>query len=337
MVQGRSGVVSGGGKRAPKVEGNRQAPNIPCRILVPTKRKVFNLVSLLYNYFLPLHHIKSNKKNMENQIQLAVKAFHEANKPIIAQLAREFDVPYHRLRARIHGRQSHADRGKATRSLNLIQEKALTSYIQTLNNAQASPTPEMIETAANTILKRAGEDRVVGHNWVYRFIARLPPSLNYINQKPKEKSRVDSDPEVILNPPRQRDLDLAAEGSPLRISTPSPSPDFASSATNSPPDTIGRVKKLNTKLLEDLEEIENLPESVQRHIQRSMDANTLLSQELESLNASLMKSQSHKSAANAPKNMKSLLGTKGNVPSPIRANRMMAKRQDVEAKKLKRL
>lgn len=46
-VQGRSGVVSRG-KRAPKVGGNRQAPNIPCRILVPTKRKVFNLVSLLY-------------------------------------------------------------------------------------------------------------------------------------------------------------------------------------------------------------------------------------------------------------------------------------------------
>ncbi|OQD84196.1 hypothetical protein PENSOL_c125G03059, partial [Penicillium solitum] len=46
---------------------------------------------------------------MENQIQLAVKAFYEADKPIIAQLAREFDVPYHRLRARIHGRQSYAD------------------------------------------------------------------------------------------------------------------------------------------------------------------------------------------------------------------------------------
>ena len=86
---------------------------------------------------------------MENQIQLAVKAFYEADKPNIAQLAREFDVPYHRLRARIHGRQSYADRSKATRSLNLIQEKALTSWIQTLDNAHISPTPEMVEAAAN--------------------------------------------------------------------------------------------------------------------------------------------------------------------------------------------
>ena len=128
---------------------------------------------------------------MENKIQLAVKAFSEATKPNISKLAREFDVPYHRLRARIHGRQSHADRAKATRSLDSIQEKALTSWIQTLDSAHISSTPKMIEEAANRMLKNAGEDRVVGHSWVYRFIARHP-DLNYILQK----------------------QDLAAEGSP---------------------------------------------------------------------------------------------------------------------------
>ncbi|KAG0158458.1 hypothetical protein PDIDSM_5972 [Penicillium digitatum] len=51
----------------------------------------------------------------------------------------------------------------------------------------------MIEGAANAILKKAGEDRVVGHNWAYRFITRLPPGFNYITQHPKEKSRVDSE------------------------------------------------------------------------------------------------------------------------------------------------
>lgn len=83
-------------------------------------------------------------------VRLAVKAFSEANKPNIAQLAREFDAPYHRLRARIH-RQSYADCAKTTRTLNLIQEKALTSWIQTLDSAYISPTAEMVEDAANAI------------------------------------------------------------------------------------------------------------------------------------------------------------------------------------------
>ncbi|EKV16788.1 hypothetical protein PDIG_18900 [Penicillium digitatum PHI26] len=51
----------------------------------------------------------------------------------------------------------------------------------------------MVEGAANAILKKAGEDRVVGHNWAYRFITRLPPGFNYITQHLKEKSRVDSE------------------------------------------------------------------------------------------------------------------------------------------------
>ncbi|KAG0158450.1 hypothetical protein PDIDSM_5964 [Penicillium digitatum] len=99
-------------------------------------------------------------KKMETQIQLAVKAFSQANKPNIAQLAREFDVPYHRLRARIHGRQSYTDRATITRSLNSIQEKALTSWVQSLDSAYTSPTAEMVEGAANAILKKADEDRV---------------------------------------------------------------------------------------------------------------------------------------------------------------------------------
>ncbi|OQE73961.1 hypothetical protein PENNAL_c0085G09956 [Penicillium nalgiovense] len=69
-----------------------------------------------------------------------------------------------------------------------------------------------------------------------------------------------------------------------------------------------------------------------------MDANTLLTQELDLVKAALKKSQAaHKSTTNRPKNRKSLLGTKGNVLSPICANRMMVKRQDVDAKKLQRL
>jgi hypothetical protein len=68
-----------------------------------------------------------------------------------------------------------------------------------------------------------------------------------------------------------------------------------------------------------------------------MNANTLLSQQLELVKADLKKSRSHKSDANQPRNKKSILGSKGSVLSPICAYRMMVKRQDADSKKLKRL
>ncbi|KAJ5788583.1 hypothetical protein N7457_003573 [Penicillium paradoxum] len=51
------------------------------------------------------------------------------------------------------------------------------------------------------MLHRSGSDRTVGHNWVYRFIKRLPSKLQYKpqygreygRQKIKEKSRLDSE------------------------------------------------------------------------------------------------------------------------------------------------
>lgn len=61
-------------------------------------------------------------------------------------------------------------------------------------------------------------------------------------------------PEVILAPLRQKTLDLEAEDGVLQMfNTPSPPGEFASSVTNLPPDNIGRVNKLNTKLVNDIE------------------------------------------------------------------------------------
>lgn len=101
-------------------------------------------------------------ENIEDRIQEAIKLYHQSTKPNVAKLARDFGISRDRLRGRIHGRQSNSDRAKATRSLNSIQEKALTSWIQRLDNVYISPTPEMVEAAVNTILKKAGEDRIVG-------------------------------------------------------------------------------------------------------------------------------------------------------------------------------
>lgn len=71
------------------------------------------------------------------------------------------------------------------------------------------------------------------------------------------------------------------------INTPSPPPEPPSSATNSPPDSIMRAKKLNDKLFRDLTELAELSKRMQRHVCRSIYANLLLSQRLEICEASL--------------------------------------------------
>lgn len=99
-------------------------------------------------------------ENIEDRIQEAVKAYHASTKPNLTQLARDYGISRGRLRGRVMGRQSNPDRAKATRSLNLIQEKVLTTWVQTLDSAYISPTPEMVEGAANTTTKSAKESHV---------------------------------------------------------------------------------------------------------------------------------------------------------------------------------
>ena len=59
-------------------------------------------------------------ENTENRIQDAVKAYHQSTKPNIAGLARQFGASTDRLRGRIRGRISYADRAKISKALNLI-------------------------------------------------------------------------------------------------------------------------------------------------------------------------------------------------------------------------
>jgi hypothetical protein len=96
-------------------------------------------------------------------------------------------VPYHRLLSRINGRDSRSTRGTTNKALDETQEKALIQWIISLDNANASPTPTMIQQCANRMT-----GQVVSKMWVYRFIKRLPPQLNLwpIKQKPKESKRI---------------------------------------------------------------------------------------------------------------------------------------------------
>ena len=133
--------------------------------------------------------MSDQKENVEIRTMQAVAAYDQMDKPNLSKLAREFEIPYSRLRGRIHGRKPNSTIAGRTKALNPIQTRAMHSWINSLHKAYTYPTPEIIERAANSLLK----DRVVSHSWVYRFINSLPPNMLYINPKPTEKSRVDSE------------------------------------------------------------------------------------------------------------------------------------------------
>lgn len=63
--------------------------------------------------------------DIEKQILEACTAAQDQKKPNISALARQFDVPYHRLRAHIHGRATRNTHPILIKTLDDSQEKTL--------------------------------------------------------------------------------------------------------------------------------------------------------------------------------------------------------------------
>jgi helix-turn-helix, Psq domain len=77
----------------------------------------------------------------------------------ITQLAKEFKVPYTTLYNRIHGRGSRSTRSRTNLRLDNTQYEALYQYyLGRLDDLGESPTSKMLETAANTLLRRCHTD-----------------------------------------------------------------------------------------------------------------------------------------------------------------------------------
>ena len=140
--------------------------------------------------------MSDSNSDIEKRILQACTAAQGQKKPNISALARQFNVPYQRLRARIHGRANLSSRPISTKILDDIQEKALIRWICQLDSLYTPPTPAMIEYAANQILQRNTENDIpctVGNAWVYRFIKRLPDEFKLVKQKPKDKTRLNAE------------------------------------------------------------------------------------------------------------------------------------------------
>ena len=95
-----------------------------------------------------------NYHEIENRIKEALRVYYECNKPKIAPLAREFRVPYQRLRARVKGSNSRSTRPATNKCLNDSQVQALISWIGLLDDMNCPPTPQDIEGCLNKILAR---------------------------------------------------------------------------------------------------------------------------------------------------------------------------------------
>jgi hypothetical protein len=89
-------------------------------------------------------------------IEDALHAYHERKRENprvnITQLAKEFKVPYPTLYHRIHGRGSRSTRSHTNLRLDNTQYEALHQYLGRLDDLGESPTPQMLEMAANTLL-----------------------------------------------------------------------------------------------------------------------------------------------------------------------------------------
>ena len=89
---------------------------------------------------------------IEERILDALATISDNEKPNIAKLARENNVPYQRLLACYKGRQSILEQSATNLQLNLAQELVLCQYLDTLNKVGISTQRQMLINCANSIL-----------------------------------------------------------------------------------------------------------------------------------------------------------------------------------------
>jgi hypothetical protein len=115
---------------------------------------------------------------MESRIQDALKYIQENPGVKVGTVAREFGVPYGRLRYRLEGRLAKKGQPAKNTKLSRPEEKALCRYIDCLDRINLAVRVEFVTSAANYILQeRASRSErslvpLVGPNWTTRFLKR---------------------------------------------------------------------------------------------------------------------------------------------------------------------
>jgi hypothetical protein len=126
---------------------------------------------------------------VEARIQQALQAIGDMEKPNIAAVVREFNLPESRFRARLKGRQSRNQREGPNKKLTPDEELALCQYLNRLDEIGIPPRSQHIGSYANSILAQTTslpENSVlpptVSRMWTRRFLKRHP---EYFRRKQK--------------------------------------------------------------------------------------------------------------------------------------------------------
>ncbi|KAJ5112092.1 hypothetical protein N7532_000137 [Penicillium argentinense] len=114
-------------------------------------------------------------KEIEELIEKALEKLHTQSRPNISKVAREFDVPYQRLRSRYRGKKSLFEREPNGRKLDPAQEKALCGWIDYNDSLGVPVKRTQIVAAATSILKLANPSSPpLSEKWLKRFLQRHP-------------------------------------------------------------------------------------------------------------------------------------------------------------------
>ena len=127
----------------------------------------------------------------EELLEKAVEDVYAQKYSSIAACARAKGVDKTALQRRVAGKASYFNRAPpGNRALNPAQEQAVCEFIELRSSFDIRCRLEVIRRCANSILKAAGETRVVSRDWPTRFVTRHP-EFHKRKQKPLASIRKD--------------------------------------------------------------------------------------------------------------------------------------------------
>ena len=114
---------------------------------------------------------------VESRIQDAINALNTRTNAKVKAIAREFKVPYDRLRNRLAGAPSKSEmRGLHNRLLTPDQDLALVLFYERLSNAGTPARLNSIKSEANRLLRQTCDPTkpppTIGPQWVKRWLDR---------------------------------------------------------------------------------------------------------------------------------------------------------------------
>lgn len=131
-------------------------------------------------FFEPLfqHHnampLYQNYQEIEVRIQECIVGFNNGEFLTMAPAARHYNVPYDRLRRRVHGNNSISTRPSTNQRLNAAQEAALKPYIDRCDRLKMYALVPQVVSAAQSIVNAehpTGKAPLLSKKWATRWLA----------------------------------------------------------------------------------------------------------------------------------------------------------------------